>query len=75
MQNMRISAAPISNHTVRGALAGLVCCDVEKYRQYLNFQVTRPWVRSLYHRMKMSLHVSTASRPIMTRALWKEIST
>ena len=42
--------------------------------QYLDFQVTKPWVRSLYHRMEMSRRVSTTSRPIITPALWEEIS-
>ena len=70
---MRISGAPINIHTARGVLAGVVRSDVEKYGQYLDFQVTRPWVRSLYHRMKMSRRVSTTSRPIITCALWKEI--
>ena len=75
IKNIRISSAPINIHTVQGVLAGLVSSDVEKYGQYLDFQVTRPWVRSLYHRMKMSRRVSTTYRPIVTRALWKEIST
>ena len=75
IQNIRISSAPINIHTVQDVLAGLVPSDVEKYGQYLDFQVTRPWVRSLYHCMKMSRRVSTTYRPIVTRALWKEIST
>ena len=75
IQNFRISGAPINIHTVHGVLAGLVRSDVEKYGQYLDFQVKRPWVRSLYHRTKMSRRVSTTSRPIITRALWEEIST
>ena len=62
-------------YTVRGVLGGLVRSDVEKYGHYLDFQVTRPWVRSLYHRMEMSRRISTTSRPIITRALWEEIST
>ena len=70
---MRISGAPINIHTARGVIAGVVRSDVEKYRQYPDFQVTRSWVRSLYHRMKMSRRVSTTSRPIITCALWKEI--
>ena len=75
IQNMRISGAPINIHTVRGVQAGLVCSDVEKYGQYLDFQVTRPWMRSLCNHIKMSRRVSTTSRPTITRALWEEIST
>ena len=75
IQHMRISGAPINIHTVRGILAGLVHSDVERYGHYLDFQVTRVWVASLYHRMKLSRRVSTTSRPIITHELWEEIST
>ena len=54
-------------------LASLVRSDMEKYGQYLDFTVTKPWVRSLYKRMKMPRRVPTTSRPIMTRALWEEV--
>ena len=72
---MRIQGAPINIYTVCGVLAGLVHSDVEKYGHYLDFQATRPWVRTLYYRIKMSHRVSTTSRPIITRALWEGIST
>ena len=72
---MRILGAAIIVHTVCGVLAGLIRYDVEKYGHYLDFQVTRPWMRSLHHHMKMSRRVPTTSRPITKRALWEEIST
>ena len=75
IQNMRIQGAPINIYTVCDVLAGLVPSDVEKYGHYLDFQATRPWVRTLYYRIKMSHRVSTTSRPIITRALWEGIST
>ena len=67
---MRILGAAIIVHTVCGVLAGLIRYDVEKYGHYLDFQVTRPWMRSLHHHMKMSRRVPTTSS-----ALWEEIST
>ena len=72
VQNMRASGAPINIHTMRGMVASLVRSEVEKYGHYLDFQVTRPWVRSLYHRMKMSRHVSITFRHIITRAYGKK---
>ena len=72
---MRITGAPINIHTVCGVLAALVHSDVEKYGHFLDFQATRPWVRTLYYRIKMSHRVSTTSRPIITRALWEGINT
>ena len=52
IQNIGIGCT--HKYTVRGVLGGLVRSDVEKYGHYLDFHVTRPWVRSLYHRMKKS---------------------
>ena len=42
-KNLRIYGAPINIHTRCGVLAGLVRSDVEKYGQYLDFEVTRAW--------------------------------
>lgn len=41
IQSMRIWGTPINIHIVRGVLTGLVRSDVERYGQYLDFQVTR----------------------------------
>ena len=72
---MRISSTQINIHTVRGVLADLVRSDVQKYGEYLDFEVTGAWVRSLFSRMKFSRRFSDRSRPIITRGLWEEIST
>ena len=37
-----------------GYVASLVRFDVEKFEQYLDFQVTRPCVRSFYYHMEIS---------------------
>ena len=58
---MRISGTQFNIHTVRGVLAGLVRSDVQNYGKYLDFEVTRAWVRSLYHRMKFFGRFSATS--------------
>ena len=73
--NLRTAGAMINIHVVRGVLAGLIRSDVKKYAMFVEFQVTRSWVRSLYGRMKLSRRTTTTSRPVATRALWQEIRT
>ena len=52
---------------------GLVRSDPAKFRLYLEFEVTKSWVQSLYMRMNYSQRVATTSRPIITLALWDEL--
>ena len=73
--NLRTAGAMINIHVVRGVLAGLIRSDVKKYGMFVEFQVTRSWVRSLYGQMKLSRRTTTTSRPVVTRALWQEIHT
>lgn len=73
--NLRTAGAMINIHVVRGVLAGLIRSDVKKYGIFVEFQVTRSWVRSLYARMKLSRRTATTSRPVVTRALWQELRT
>ena len=44
----------INIHFVRGILMGLLQSNPEKFGKYLNFDVSRSWVRSLYQKKKFS---------------------
>ena len=70
--NLRTAGAEINKHVVKGILAGLIRSNMVRYGQFLDFQVSRTWVRSLYQRMRLSRRVSTTSRPIITRSIWEE---
>ena len=71
--NLRASGANINIHVVRGVLAGIVRSNLEKFGKF--FEVTRSWIRSLYHRRNFSRRAATTSRPITTQSLWEEIYT
>ncbi len=71
--NLRTAGAEVSSVVVKGVLAGLVRSNLTKYGQFVDFQVNRSWVRSLYQRMSFSRRASTTSRPIITRSVWEEL--
>lgn len=71
--NLRAAGAEINIHVVKGVLAGLIRSNTVKYGQFLEFPVTRSWVRSLYQRMKFSRRMTTTSRPMITRSVYEEI--
>ena len=73
--NLGTAGAVINIHVVSGVLAGIVRSNLEKFGQFSDFEVTRSWVHSLYHRMNLSRRAATTSRPIITRSLWEEINT
>ena len=73
--NFRASGANINIHVVRGVLAGIVRSNLEKFGTFSDFEVTRSWIRSLYHRRDFSRRAATTSRPITTQSLWEEIYT
>ena len=72
---MRTAGAVINIHVIRGILAGIVRSNLEKFGQFSDFDVTKSWVHSLYHRMNFSRRATTTSRPMITRSLWEEINT
>ena len=57
---------------VSGVLMGLVQSNLQKFGKYLNFHVSRSWVRSLYQRTKSLCQAATTWRPVITRSLWIE---
>ena len=71
--NLRIAGAGINIHVVSGVLNGLIRANPERFGKYMDFKVTRSWVRSLYQRMKFSCLAVTTSRPVITRSLWAEV--
>ena len=71
--SLRTAGAWINQHVVRRVLIGLVQSYPEKFGKYINFEVTRSWVRSVYQRMKFSCITATTSRPVITHSLWNEI--
>ena len=71
--SLRTAGDSINQHVVRGVLMGLVRSNPEKFGKYINFEVTRSWIRSLHHRMKFSRRAATTSIPVITRSLWNEI--
>ena len=73
MLTLRTAGAGINIHVVTGVVNGLVRANPEKFGKYVDFQVTRSWVRSLYRRMKFSRRAVTTSRPIITRSFWVEV--
>ena len=70
LTSLRLAGAGINIHFGRGVLNGLVRANPIEYRRYAEFNVSRPWTRSLYQRMKFSRRAVTTSRPIITRSLW-----
>ena len=71
--SLRTAWAGINQHVVKGVLIGLVQSYPEKLGKYVNFEVTRSWVRSLYQQMKFSPRAATTSRPVITCFLWNKI--
>ena len=71
--SLRTAEAGINQHVVRGVSVGLVQSYLEKLDKYVNFEVTRSWVRSLYLRMKFSRRAATTSIPVITRSLRNKI--
>ena len=72
---MRTAGAVINTHAVRSVLAGIVRLNLKKFGQFSDFELTRSWVHSLYHRMNFSRRAAATSKPIIARALWEEINT
>ena len=70
--SLRIAGAGINIHIVRSIPMGLVQSSPKKFGKYLNFYISRSWVRSLYQRMKISRRAAATSRPVKTRFLWIE---
>ena len=70
--NLRTAGSEINIYVVKGVLTGLIWSNITKYGAFLDFPVTRSWVRSLYGRMKFSRRASTTSRPTITRSVWEE---
>ena len=56
--SLRTARAGTKIHVVRGVLMGLVQSNPEKFGKYLNFHVSRSWVRSLYQKMKFSRRIA-----------------
>ena len=73
--NLRTAEAVINIHVVHAVLAGILRSNLAKFGQFLDFEVTRSSIRSLYHRMNFSQRAATTSRPIFTLSLWEEINT
>ena len=46
--NLRTAGTAINIHVVSGVLNGLIRANPERFRKYMDFKVTRSWVRSLY---------------------------
>ena len=72
---LRTAGTVINIHVVRGVLAGIVRSNLENFGQFSDFEVTKSWVCSLYHRMNFSRGAATTSRSVITRSLWEEINT
>lgn len=73
LTSLRTASAGINIHVIRGVLMGLIESNPDKFGKFINFEVTRTWVRSLYQRMNFSRRVATTSRPVITRSLWNEV--
>ena len=71
--NLRAAGASINIHVVSGVLNGLIRVNPERFGKYMDFKVTRSWVRPLHQRMKSSRHAVTTSRAVITRSLWAEV--
>ena len=71
--SLRTAGVGINQHVVRGVLICLVRSYLEKFGKYVNFEVTRSWVRSLYQRMKFCRREATTSKPVITRSLWNKV--
>ena len=64
--NLKTAGTKTNNHVVQGILARLIRSNPAAYGRYLEFKVTRDWVRSLYQRMNFSRRTATLSRPTVT---------
>ena len=73
--NMRTTGGTINKHVIYGILMGLIRADISRYGGYLDFTVTKVWLKSLYSRMNMSRSMVTTSRPIVTSSLLEEVRT
>ena len=71
--NLQTAGATINIHVVSVVLNGLIRTNPERFGKYMDFKVTKSWVRSLYQRMKFSYCAVTTSRPVITRSLWAEM--
>ena len=63
----------INIHVVSGVLNSMIHANPERFGKYMDFKVTRSWVRSLCQRMKFSRRAVTTSRPVFTRSLRAEV--
>ena len=62
--NIRTTGRTINKHVIYGFLMGLIKADMTRYGGYLDFTVTKGWLKSLYSRMNMPRCMVTTSRPI-----------
>ena len=60
--NLRTAGSELNIHVVRGVLMGLIRSNPSQFGVYMDFAVTKPWVRSLYRRMNLSRRMKTTSR-------------
>ena len=70
--SLHTAGAGINKHVFRGAVTRLVQSNPQKFAKYLNFHVSRSWIRSLYQRIKFSRRADTISWPVITHSLWTE---
>ena len=70
---LRSAGGGINKHVVFGALMGFIKADLEKWGQYIEFEVSAGWLHSLYARLNFVKRFATTSRPNITRQIWYEI--
>ena len=51
----------------------MIRVNPERFGKYMDFKVTRSWVRSLYQRMIFSRRAVTISRSVIIRSFWAEV--
>ena len=52
---------------------GLIKSDIQKWGNYLDFNVTNGWIDYLYRHLNFSRRCATTSRPAISRVIWNEI--
>ena len=51
----------------------MIKADLEKWGQYIEFEVSEGWLHSLYARLNFVKRFATTTRPDITRLIWYEI--
>ena len=62
-----------SIHMLAGALMGLVQSNHELFNKYVNFDVSRCWIESLYLRLEFTCWTATTTRSVIAHCLWIEV--